>query len=202
VTSAATKVWFVPTFEPDARFVYRKADVGASISPVIGACLVRLVRIGGAGTTVDPTCGSGTLLIERALLDDDVKLAGIDVSPTAVRAASENVAAAGLQSRITILHGDAADPAKWPKRCNEVIANLPFGGRSASMDRDLKALYRQIVDNIAAILESGGRALLYTANARLLEPEIERHRDRLQLIETRVITAGGMSVRVWLLRGR
>jgi 23S rRNA G2445 N2-methylase RlmL len=202
VTSAATKVWFVPTFERDVRFDYRKADVGASISPVIGACLVRLMRIGAEGTIVDPTCGSGTLLIERALLDDGVKLVGIDVSPTAVRAAGENVAAARLQPRIAITLGDATDPAKWPQRCSEVIANLPFGARSAAMDRDLKTVYREIVSNIAARLDSGGRALLYTANARLLEPEIESHRDRLQLIETRVITAGGMSVRVWLLRGR
>src|SRR4051794_25428515 len=38
----ATRIWLVPTFEPDVRFAYRTADVGASINPVVGACLARL----------------------------------------------------------------------------------------------------------------------------------------------------------------
>ena len=72
----ATRIWLVPTFEPDVRFAYRVADVGASINPVVGACLARLVRRGDKGVAVDPTCGSGTLLIERALLDGGTVLGG------------------------------------------------------------------------------------------------------------------------------
>jgi len=202
VTPAATRVWFVPTFERDERFAYRRADVGASIAPVVGACLARLVRGGGEGVVVDPTCGSGTLLIERALLDGGVSLVGIDVSPTATRAAGENVVAAQLAQRIAIRQGDAADRTHWPEQCREVIANLPFGVRSATMDRDLKAVYRGIVKNTAETLQQGGRALFYTGNPRLMTPEIESERNRLQVLEERAVTAGGLPVRVWLLRRR
>lgn len=202
VTPAATRIWFVPTFERDERFAYRHADVGASIAAVVGACLARLVRGAAAGVVVDPTCGSGTLLIERALLDGDVSLVGIDVSPTATRAAGENVVAAKLAQRIVIRHGDATDRANWPAQCSEVIANLPFGVRSAAMDRDLKSVYRGIVKNAADTLEKGGRALFYTGNPKLMTPEIESERDRLQVVEERAVTAGGLPVRVWVLRRR
>src|SRR4051794_11053581 len=202
VAPAATRVWVVPTFDRDERFSYRRADVGASIAPVVGACLARLVRGGAEGVVIDPTCGSGTLLIERALLDAGVTLVGIDVSPTAVRAANENIVAASLSHRIAIRRGDAADRAIWPPRCREVIANLPFGVRSAAMDRDLKSVYRGIVKNAAETLETGGRALLYTGNPRLMAPEIESERDRLQVVEERAVTAGGLPIRVWVLRRR
>jgi hypothetical protein len=202
VTPAATRIWFVPTFERDERFAYRRADVGASIAPVVGACLARLVRSGAEGVVVDPTCGSATLLIERALLDDGVTLVGMDVSPTAARAAGENIIAASLSHRIAIRRGDAAERAAWPPQCREVIANLPFGVRSAAMDRDLKSVYRGIVNNAAETLQKGGRALLYTGNPRLMAPELESERDRLQVVEERAVTAGGLPVRVWVLRRR
>src|SRR5216684_7161941 len=105
----ATRIWLVPTFEADERFAYRVADVGASINPVVGACLARLVRRGDGGVIVDPTCGSGTLLIERALLDAGTMLAGIDTSPTAIRAAAGNVIAAGLAARIAVRQGDGGE---------------------------------------------------------------------------------------------
>jgi 23S rRNA G2445 N2-methylase RlmL len=195
----ATRIWLVPTFERDERFAYRVADVGASINPVVGACLARLVRRGDGGLIVDPTCGSGTLLIERALLDGGATLAGIDISPTAIRAATENVIAAGLAARIAVRQGDGGDPAAWPDRCDEVLANLPFGMRTE--DRNLDGLYRRIVGNIARTLAPGGRALLYTAHGKTLIALLRRT-TKLRVIEERRVESGGLTVGVWILERR
>ena len=197
-----TRVWLVPTFEGDGRFAYRKADVGAAIDPVVGACLVRLVRTGTDAHVVDPTCGSGTLLIERVLLDAKVTATGLDISPTAVRATTENVIAAGLAARIAIRQADASDRAVWPERCREVIANLPFGIRSASMDRDLPAVYSGVVANAAGCLEEGGKALFYTSAARLMADELRRNSSRLRVVEERTVPSGGIRVRVWVVARR
>jgi 23S rRNA G2445 N2-methylase RlmL len=195
----ATRIWLVPTFETDERFAYRYSDVGASINPVVGACLARLVRGAGARVVVDPTCGSGTLLIERARLDPSATLSGIDISPTAIRAATGNVIAAGLASRIAVRQGDAGDSAAWPHRCDEVLANLPFGHRTE--DRNLDGLYRRLIGNIARTLAPGGRALLYTAHARTLVALLRRT-PALAVREERRVESGGLQVGLWLLERR
>jgi len=195
----ATRIWFVPTFEADQRFAYRVADVGASINPVVGACLARLVRRGDKGVVVDPTCGSGTLLIERAMLDSGTLLAGIDISRTAIRSAAGNVIAAGLAARIAVRAGDGGDAAAWPDRCDEVLANLPFGLRTE--DRNLDGLYRRIVGNIARTLAPGGRALLYTAHAKTLVALLRRT-TKLKVTAERRVESGGLQVGFWILERR
>ena len=197
--AGATRIWLVPTFEGDDRFAYRVSDVGASINPVVGACLARLVRRGDSGVIVDPTCGSGTLLIERAMLDQGTTLAGIDISPTAIRAAAGNVITASLAARIAVRQGDGGDPAAWPDRCDEVLANLPFGMRTE--DRNLDGLYRRIVGNIARTLAPGGRALLYTAHTKTLIALLRRT-TKLKVTAERRVESGGLQVGVWLLERR
>jgi SAM-dependent methyltransferase len=192
----ATRIWLVPTFETDTRFAYRVSDVGASINPVVGACLARLVRRGDRSVVVDPTCGSGTLLIERALLDSATILSGIDISPTAIRAATGNIIAAGLAARIAVRQGDGGDAAAWPERCDEVLANLPFGMRTE--DRNLDGLYRRIVGNIARRLNPGGRALLYTTNAKTIIALLRRT-PKLKAIEERRVESGGVQVGLWIV---
>lgn len=192
----ATRIWFVPTFEPDERFAYRLADVGASINPVVGACLARLVRGKSSRVIIDPTCGSATLLIERALLDETSMLSGIDISPTSIRAATGNVIAARLAARVAVRQGDGGDTAAWPDRCDEVLANLPFGNRTE--DRNLDGLYRRIVGNIGRTLAPGGRALLYTAHSKTLLALLRRT-PQLAIREERRVESGGLQVGLWLL---
>ncbi len=195
---AATTAWLVPGFERDDRFAWREADVGASIHPVVAAGLARLVRRGGRGRVLDPTCGSATLLVERARLDPDVALLGIDASPSAIRAARRNVEAAGLAERIRLRRGDATDPSQWPGAA-EVLANLPFGVRSRRRDRDLEGLYRGVVDGVARCLEPAGRALLYTGNRAALEAALGHRAGRLRIVEERRIESGGLAVGATIL---
>jgi predicted RNA methylase len=192
----ATRIWLVPTFEADTRFAYRVSDVGASINPVVGACLARLVRREDRSVVIDPTCGSGTLLIERALLDAGTMLSGIDISPTAIRAATGNVIAAGLAARIAVRQGDGGDATAWPEHCDEVLANLPFGMRTE--DRNLDGLYRRIVGNIARTLNPGGRALLYTTHATTVIALLRRT-SKLKIIEERRVESGGVQIGLWIV---
>ena len=126
-------------------------------------------------------------------------LSGIDISPTAIRAATGNVIAAGLASRIAVRQGDAGDPAAWPDHCDEVLANLPFGHRTE--DRNLDGLYRRVVGNIGRTLAVGGRALLYTAHAKTVIALLRRT-PRLAVREERRVESGGLQVGVWLVERR
>jgi 23S rRNA G2445 N2-methylase RlmL len=174
----------------DPRFAYRHKDVGASINPVVAACLARLLRTFGEATVLDPTCGSGTLLIERAFLDRTSRLFGLDISRTAVVAARTNAQAAGLARRVNIGQGDATQ-SRYYRACDEAIANLPFGLRTGRADTDLARLYQAILDNLAECLRPGGRALLYTTNKKMLDGALAHHRATLTVErESRVLSGG------------
>jgi tRNA1(Val) A37 N6-methylase TrmN6 len=196
--SGPSRLFIRPRFMTDTRFAYRQKDVGASINPVVGACLARLVRSTPGATTFDPTCGSGTLLIERALLDEGSRLQGHDISRTAVAAARANIAAAGLERRIQIDVGDAINLAQWPD-CDEVIANLPFGLRTGRAELDLDRLYRALLAHLAVRLKPGGRAVLYTANNKLLETCLSAQRARLRVERRLRVQSGGVWCGVWVL---
>ncbi len=193
------RAWLLPAFQADERFAYRVSDVGAAIDPAVAAGLVRRLGIGRPGARVlDPTCGSATLLVERARAGGAPRLRGLDVSPTAVAAARANLAAAGLAADAEVVRADAADPGSW-SAADEVIANLPFGGRSRRQDRDLDGLYAAVVHNLARHLAPGGRALLYTAAGGLLRAHLETHRDELVWHEERPVSSGGLTAGVWRL---
>lgn len=197
--AAGSRLSVRPSFMKDTRFLYRRRDVGAAIHPVIAACLARLCRTTARGTVFDPTCGSATLLIERALMDRDLHLIGQDISRTAIAAARANVEAAGLADRITLRRGDSARPENWPA-CHEVLANLPFGMRTRHQDMDLPALYRAILDNLSHCLQPGGRAVCYTASRTLFEAALAPVLGRLHLEGRLCLQAGGLWVHAWTLR--
>ncbi len=189
-----SRAWIVPSFAGDERFAYRHRDVGASIHPVVGAALARLVFTGPQAEVRDPTCGSATLLIERAMLGAGA-LSGSDVSPTAVAASQTNIAASG--QRITIHRGDAAEPSSWAM-CDEVLANLPFGLRTARRDVTLTRLYNRLSTHLGHNLRAKGRALLYTTARGALDDALGRN-SRLTIQERRVVEAGGLEVGLWLV---
>jgi 23S rRNA G2445 N2-methylase RlmL len=146
---------------------------------------------------LDPTCGSGTLLVERALLGAR-RLVGLDISPTAIAAARANVREAGLGARIALRRADAVGPDDWPT-CDEVIANLPFGLRTRHAGMDPARLYREIVGRVARSLRPGGRAVLYTAHRTAMEPALAAHAGRLAVADQRRVRAGGLWVFLWVL---
>ncbi len=176
------------------RFAYRVRDVGASIDPVIAACLARMVRTPKTEQVLDPTCGSATLLIERVKLAEVPKVLGRDVSPTAVSAAVENLLAADLDD-VRIVRRAAREP--WPE-CDEILCNLPFGVRTKRLDQSLDELYDDVIQNISASLRPKGRALLYTSATGRLWDALRQGRD-LKIISRRKIMAGGLEVGIVLL---
>jgi 23S rRNA G2445 N2-methylase RlmL len=187
-----------PCFEEDKRFDYRERDVGASINPVIGACLARLVFTGEGAAVRDPTCGSGTLLIERGLMDPAAGLVGVDISPTAVAASRHNATVVGMDDRIKLLKGDAGAARSW-KPCDEVVANLPFGVRTRKKDTDLAALYSSVCRHLEANLSREGRAVLYTGAHRTLEQALRGARG-LRVRDKFRTRAGGLDVSIFVVQ--
>jgi len=94
----------------------RPADRPGSLRPAVAAAMLSLVD--GAGTILDPTCGTGTIVLEAAACG--VFAIGGDRASTALRAARVNGCAhlMDLDARRLPFNRDVFDA---------VVANLPFG---------------------------------------------------------------------------
>ncbi len=192
-------VFIRPRNVPDTRFAYRKRALPASIHPVQAACLARyaLSFVSAARPrTLDPFCGSGTLLfeLERAAAS---ALIGVDISERALDAARENAAAAHSGARFVhkdILKFEPREPFEL------ILTNMPFGNRVGTHSAN-EALYGGFVRALPALLAPGGVAVLYTMEHRLLTACLGRAPELLIAAEL-TTEAGGLNPRVTVVRRR
>lgn len=187
------KLWNVK----DERYPWRKETLPASIHPAMAHALARyalsLVKK-ERPAVFDPFCGSGSLLFACEAQAHCKALIGVDKSSTAIRIARENAKAGESRARFIcrdILHFEAKDGADL------VLSNLPFGTRVGS-HRENETLYEKFLRRLPYYLNDGGKAVLYTADARLLERLIKEN-PKLKLSEKRRTAAGGLSPWIFVI---
>jgi tRNA G46 methylase TrmB len=188
------RMWAV--FPGDDRFSYRKEALPASINPVTAASIMRLCRpyMKENARVLDPFCGSGTMLIERAKIKPAQSLVGVDISAAAIRAACANRKASGLA--IALIHGDALQFGAT--RCDEVISNMPFGIRVSGHTRN-ERLYAAFADRLVRLLEDGGHAFLLTQEKKLLRDSLKEV-SALRVIHEEVFESGGLSPSLYIIK--
>lgn len=145
----------VPRQLPDSRFAYRIGDVPAASHPTLAAALARLCAAGPGDVVWDPFVGSGSELIEVALLSPDrparMRLVGSDLSAAALAQASANAAAAGVELTLTL--ADALGPP--PPGLTRIITNPPMGRRVRR--GEVTELLHRFAAHAARVLPSGGQ---------------------------------------------
>lgn len=145
---------------------YKRAHLVASLRPSAAAALVQLTRPAPDDLFLDPMCGVGTILIERALAGRYARLWGGDLDPEAVAATRANVGR--RYQPIEIRQWDAR---RLPLDCASVTAvavNLPFGRRIGNRKQNLR-LYPPVLRETARVLRPGGRMVTLTGDVAALE---------------------------------
>lgn len=132
-------------------------------------------------------CGSGTLLVERALAAPARGLVGVDKDPAAIACAQRNVAAAGLEKRVELLAADVADLGPdlgvGHGPFDVITADAPWGdaiGRHA----DNRALYPLLFAKAAELAAPHARLVLLTHEVKLvraLVPQLSGWRQEREL---------------------
>lgn len=180
----------------DERFSYRLGSIPASMNPAVAAAVLRFAqehfRVGAR--VIDPCCGSGTLLIERAKLSPCQSLTGVDIAHKAIDIARKNTEAAGVNAKYTvndILRFECHRPY------DELVCNLPFGNRVGTHS-SCEKLYRGLVEKLPELVKKGGVAVLYTMEFTLLK-NIIRESPRLKLLKQQRTEAGGLTPMIFIL---
>ena len=84
------------------RFEYRMTKTSTSMAPIKAACMVEMSYpyLKKDANVLDPFCGSGTLLIERAKKLPIKKACGVDVFSEAVKEAGKSCETAGVTAQL------------------------------------------------------------------------------------------------------
>lgn len=145
---------------PDLRFAYRKHALPTSMHPVRAAEIALLAKpyLEENASVLDPMCGVGTLLIERAKLLPVRHLYGIDIYGEAIRFARENTAAAKLEAYY--IQRDLRD-YKSNFLFDEVMTQLP-GTSAKGRDQEQLMLFDALIRRLPELLAEGKRLIIFT----------------------------------------
>ncbi|BCX04348.1 MAG: RNA methyltransferase [Candidatus Roseilinea sp.] len=187
--------------KPLATRAWRVCNVAGSLQATVAHAMVRLTQPAPDDVYLNLGCGSGTLLIERALAGPARRLIGCDTERQALACAQENIAAYLRSGRGTFELYD------WDMRClplpdasvDVVTADLPFGHRVGSHDDNL-ALYPALLREAARVAKPGARCAFITAEMRLMERALAQTPSLWRLDSTFRVNLGGLRPAIFGLR--
>lgn len=173
---------------------YKVAHMPGSLRPSVAAALAWLSAPQAEDIVLDPLCGTGTILIERAHLGRYKLLIGSDHDRDALAAARENV---GPRYQPLELHSwDAAAIPLPAGGANKIITNLPWGMRHGSHEEN-RRLYPRILAEFKRVVARGGLVVMLTGETSLMGDLIMRGVIRPQKILRVSILGAPAAIYVW-----
>jgi predicted RNA methylase len=141
------------------RFDYRKNAIAASIHPSTAALIMELAKdyLKEDAQIMDPSCGVGTMLIERNKKVPAREMYGTDIYGEAIAFARENTELAGM--RINYIHRDFMD-FKHDYLFNEIVTNMPLRGQKTKQEMD--AFYAKFFEKVQTHLTKNAVVIMYT----------------------------------------
>lgn len=150
---------------------YKINHIEASLRPTAAAALVLLTKPKPTDVFLDPMCGAGTTLIERALHSRYTQLLGGDSNPDAVAQALANIGS--RYKPIEIKQWDARQLPLDEQSVTAVTCNLPFGVQISTPEEN-RRLYPAVVKELRRVMLIGARAVLLTSDMRAITRALER----------------------------
>jgi tRNA (guanine10-N2)-dimethyltransferase len=155
-------------------------------------CLVNLTGVQPGQRFLDPFCGTGSLLIEAALVG--TLASGSDIDPVMVRGSRANLRYEDLPAQVRQI--DARRLGEWGTVFDGLATDIPYGRSASTHGSDVADLFHRMLVSAGDVLREGAYAVVM-APAGLPAPEhprfavVARFRDRASASLTREI---------WLLR--
>ena len=144
---------------------YKVAHRPGSLRPSVAAALAWLSEPAPTDVFLDPTCGVGTVLIERAHLGRYAMLLGGDSDAGTLAAARENIGP--RHKPIELRLWDAVSLPLADASVDKIVTNLPWGIKHGSHGEN-RRLYPRLLAEFNRVLRPGGMMVLLTAETRLM----------------------------------
>lgn len=154
----------------DFRFSYRRKTVSAGMRPANAALAMALAAkedfFKEKARVLDPFCGAGTMLIERAKAGKTGEVFGLDILSEAIDAARENTELADC--KVNYIQRDFFT-FTMEQHFDEIVTDMPFSiSEQEEKKQAISQLYRGFFEKIPVHLADDGRMLLYTHDRALV----------------------------------
>ena len=150
---------------------YKLDHLPASLRPSAAAGLVWLTGPQEDDIFLDPMCGAGTLLIERAQMERYSLLLGGDIRPEALDVARSNIGP--RYKPIDVRQWDARRLPLDAASVSAVAVNLPFGKQIGTVEHN-RTLYPAVLSEMARVMRPNVRLVALTSDARALTAALPR----------------------------
>ncbi len=145
---------------------YKTANCPASLRPTIARALVLLTLPEDNDMFLDPMCGAGTVLIERALAGRYALIQGGDIDEQAIADTLENFG--NRHKPRHIHHWDARQLPLSDQSVDKIATNPPWGRQIGSIS-ELRALYHATFSEIDRVLRPNGLVAILTSEWNALK---------------------------------
>lgn len=164
----------------DRRFSYRQKTIAAGMRPVNAALCMALAdgqfrqRADGRrvpflsedASVLDPFCGAGTMLVERAKRRPVKEMFGLDILEEAIEAARGNTRLADVKANY--VHRDFFTFTK-EELFDEIVTDMPFTtSESPERKQEIAEIYRRFFSKAAGHLKPDGVMVLLTHDRALV----------------------------------
>lgn len=166
---------------------YKIEHLPASLRPTAAAALAWLTNPAADDIFLDPMCGAGTILIERAHMGRYRQLLGGDINPEAIETALANIGP--RYKPVEIREWDARRLPLDAGSITALAVNLPFGAQLGSAEEN-RTLYPAMLREAARVLRPGARLVALSGDGRNLSDSLRRQ-DRLARRATYPVTILG-----------
>jgi 23S rRNA G2445 N2-methylase RlmL len=173
----------------------KREHLPASLRPTAAAALVWLTQPEDEDVFLDPMCGAGTILIERAQVGRYAQLIGGDIDPEAIAVTRGNIGP--RYKPIDIHEWDARDLPLDAASISACAVNLPFGKQIGDPEENRK-LYPAFLREMARVLRPGARLVVLTGDAPTFDRAAQRA-TRFTRRETYGVLVLGQRARVYVL---
>ncbi|MGL5254266.1 MAG: TRM11 family SAM-dependent methyltransferase, partial [Brevinema sp.] len=181
-----TYVMFVKLYTIlDERFLYRQYALPTSMQPYVAASVIKLIEpyTKEKARVLDMCCGTGTLLLERHMINKTHFLMGLDIFGDAVKMGKYNSECANI--RINYVQRDFNSFVHTHK-FDEIISYLP--SQSANKSRDeIEQLYMKYFKKAYSLIEEDGYLFIYTSEIGIIKKVMRFYKVEFELVEDFII---------------
>ncbi len=124
----------------------------SAMPPKLARCMVNLTKPKAGDLVLDPFCGTGSILIEAALIG--CRVLGMDIQRRMVKGSRKNLAYFGIEPEGLIV-ADAKNPPV--KTVDAVVADPPYGRSATTFRRTTKQIIEDCLKAVHDMLSDGKR---------------------------------------------
>jgi tRNA (guanine6-N2)-methyltransferase len=163
---------------------YKVADYPGSLRPTVASAMAYLSKPKADDVVLDPMCGAGTIIVERALAGRHKLLLGFDKNPQAVEATLENL---GVKHKPwEIRRGNATRLPLADGEIDVIITNPPWG---VQMEAD-SDFYERILAECNRVLKPHGKLVILMSRGVLGRKIFAHYGFTLQSVHQKIMILG------------